>query len=124
MHPTQCVVASAASVALMGSTADATTFTIASILWAAAGSLMGTAPAAYAADISPKNIRGSALAMYRTCGDVGLLLGPLALGALADEVGISAALGVNAALLTVSGAAFHLTAREIRRKAKVEAKKL
>ena len=119
-----CVVASAASVALMGSTADATTFTIASILWAAAGSLMGTAPAAYAADISPKNIRGSALAMYRTCGDVGLLLGPLALGALADEVGISAALGVNAALLTVSGAAFHLTAREIRRKAKVEAKKL
>jgi len=116
-----CVVASAGAVALMGSTSDPTMFTFASILWAASGGLMGTAPAAYAADISHRSIRGSALAIYRTCGDVGLLLGPLALGALADEVGISAALGVNAALLTISGGAFHLTAREIRRKAKIDA---
>ena len=111
-----CVIASAASVALMGTTTDPIAFTAASILWAAAGSLMGTAPAAYAADISPKNIRGSALAMYRTCGDIGLLLGPLALGALADEVGIPAALGANAALLTLSGGIFPFTAREFRRK--------
>ena len=111
-----CVIASAASVALMGTTTDPIAFTAASILWVAAGSLMGTAPAAYAADISPKNIRGSALAMYRTCGDIGLLLGPLALGALADEVGIPAALGANAALLTLSGGIFHFTAREFRRK--------
>jgi len=119
-----CVVASAASVALMGTTTDPTAFTAASILWAASGSLMGTAPAAYAADISPKNIRGSALAIYRTCGDVGLLLGPLALGALADEVGIPIALGVNAALLTISGGVFHFTAREIRRKAQTAAAKI
>ena len=105
-------------------TTDPTAFTAASILWAASGSLMGTAPAAYAADISPKNIRGSALAIYRTCGDVGLLLGPLALGALADEVGIPIALGVNAALLTISGGVFHFTAREIRRKAQTAAAKI
>jgi len=111
-----CVIASAASVALMGTTTDPIAFTAASVLWAAAGSLMGTAPAAYAADISPKSIRGSALAVYRTCGDVGLLLGPLALGALADEVGIPAALGANAALLTLAGGIFHFTAREFRRK--------
>ena len=45
-----------------------------------------------------------------------MLLGPLALGALADEVGIPAALGANAALLTLSGGIFHFTAREFRRK--------
>lgn len=118
-----CVVASAASVAFMGTTTDPVAFTAASVMWAAAGSLMGTAPAAYAADISPKSIRGSALAIYRTCGDVGLLLGPLALGALADHSGIPAALAFNAALLTVSGGIFHVTAREIRRRAKTEAAK-
>ena len=118
-----CVVASAASVAFMGTTTDPMAFTAASVMWAAAGSLMGTAPAAYAADISPKRIRGSALAIYRTCGDVGLLLGPLALGALADHSGIPAALAFNAALLTVSGGIFHVTAREIRRRAKTEAAK-
>lgn len=118
-----CVVASAASVAFMGTTTDPMAFTAASVMWAAAGSLMGTAPAAYAADISPKSIRGSALAIYRTCGDVGLLLGPLALGALADHSGIPAALAFNAALLTVSGGIFHVTAREIRRRAKTEAAK-
>ena len=116
-----CVIMSAASVALMGTTTDPFAFTAASILWAAAGSLMGTAPAAYAADISPKNIRGSALGIYRTCGDVGLLLGPLALGALADSVGIPAALGANAALLTLAGGVFHFTAREIKRGAKSSA---
>lgn len=118
-----CVVASAASVAFMGTTTDPMAFTATSVMWAAAGSLMGTAPAAYAADISPKSIRGSALAIYRTCGDVGLLLGPLALGALADHSGIPAALAFNAALLTVSGGIFHVTAREIRRRAKTEAAK-
>ena len=118
-----CVVASAASVAFMGTTTDPMAFTAASVMWAAAGSLMGTAPAAYAADISPKSIRGSALAIYRTCGDVGLLLGPLALGALADHSGIPAALAFNAARLTVSGGIFHVTAREIRRRAKTEAAK-
>ena len=110
-----CVIMSAASVALIGTTTDPFAFTAASILWAAAGSLMGTAPAAYAADISPKNIRGSALGIYRTCGDVGLLFGPLALGALADSAGIPAALGANAALLTLAGGVFHFTAREIKR---------
>jgi DHA1 family multidrug resistance protein-like MFS transporter len=118
-----CVVASAASVAFMGTTTNPMAFTAASVMWAAAGSLMGTAPAAYAADISPKSIRGSALAIYRTCGDVGLLLGPLALGALADHSGIPAALAFNAALLTASGGVFHVTAREIRRRAKTEAAK-
>lgn len=114
-----CVVASAASVALMGTTADPLTFIAASILWAAAGSLMGTAPAAYAADISPQNIRGSALGIYRTCGDVGLLLGPLALGAIADSAGVPTALGANAAILAVAGGVFHLTARENKRGSKL-----
>ena len=56
--------------------------------------------------------------------DASVLGRALALGALADEVGIPIALGVNAALLTISGGVFHFTAREIRRKAQTAAAKI
>ena len=67
----------------------------AAIAWALAHSLMGPAPAAYATEVSPKRGRAVALSAYRTFGDVGLLVGPVALGALADCVGVGPALAAN-----------------------------
>ena len=89
------------------------TFVVSSIAWAAAHAAMGPAPAAYAADVSgPKINRGVALATYRTCGDVGMLVGPVFLGACADVVGAPAALGVNAAILGTSAVGFKAVASD------------
>jgi DHA1 family multidrug resistance protein-like MFS transporter len=86
-------------------------FIASSIAWAAAHAAMGPAPAAYAADVSgPKQNRGTSLATYRTCGDVGMLIGPVFLGACADVVGAPAALAVNGVILGTAAVGFRLMA--------------
>lgn len=88
-------------------------FAGAAVAWAAAHALMGPAPAAYAADVAgPRARRGAALATYRTCGDVGMLVGPVALGAAADAFGAHAALGANGAVLGASALAFRAAASD------------
>ena len=106
-----CVAASAAAVATTGSTTNHEVFVASAFAWAGAHSLMGPAPAAYAADVTPPSIRGTALSVYRTCGDVGLLVGPVALGALADHTSVGTALVANGAVLAGAAGAFRLTAR-------------
>ena len=88
-------------------------FALASVAWAASHALMGPAPAAYAADVAgPRATRGVALATYRTCGDVGMLVGPVALGAAADAFGAPSALGANGAALGAAAVAFRATASD------------
>ena len=83
------------------------------VAWAAAHALMGPAPAAYAADVAgPRARRGAALATYRTCGDVGMLVGPVALGAAADAFGAHGALGANGAVLGASALGFRAAASD------------
>ena len=61
-------------------------------LWFAVGLLVssigtgvsGPAPAAFVADLAPPELRGSAMGLYRTWGDLGLVLAPLLAGLLAD----------------------------------------
>ena len=50
--------------------------------------------------------RGAALATCRTCGGVGMLVGPVALGAAADAFGAHGALGANGAVLGASALGF------------------
>jgi sugar phosphate permease len=88
-------------------------FALSSVAWAASHALMGPAPAAYAADVAgPRATRGVALATYRTCGDVGMLVGPVALGAAADAFGAPSALGANGAALGAAAVAFRATASD------------
>lgn len=66
--------------------------------------------------MSPTN-RGLALSFYRTWGDIGLLMGPLALGAVMDGAGgglqgTQAALITNAAALSLAITNFWIVARE------------
>lgn len=112
-----CVVVLVVLVVFMGIIIDFMVFIVVFIFWVVLGSLMGIVFAAYVADISFKNIRGSAFAIYRTCGDVGLFFGLFVFGVFVDEVGIFIVLGVNVVLLMIFGGVFYFIAREIRRKA-------
>ncbi len=85
------------------------TFMVASTFWAAA---TGIAGAAYAADVAPQGMTASAMGMYRTLSDLGYVIGPFALGAIADLVSPDAALVVTAALLTGIGVLFTIRALE------------
>ncbi|MBN1687464.1 MAG: MFS transporter [Spirochaetales bacterium] len=49
--------------------------------------LIGPAPAAYAADLAPAGKTGVTMGLYRTFGDVGLIVGPILLGFVADAFG-------------------------------------
>lgn len=88
------------------------TFMLASTFWAAATGIAGAAPAAYAADVAPPGMTASAMGMYRTLSDLGYVIGPLALGGIADLLGADAALLFTAALLGAIGLLFALRARE------------
>lgn len=86
-------------------------FYLGAIILALGTSVAGPAPAAYAADIAPPHLRGLAMGLYRSSGDIGFLIGPIILGLVADSSNYSWALGLNALLIAVASL-FFLTARE------------
>jgi MFS family permease len=80
---------------------------------------LGPAPAAIIADIAPKNSVGTVMGIYRMAGDIGLLLGPIAVGWAAGHVGFGAAFSAVAgctAVVAVMGMGTRetLTAREVK----------
>ena len=77
-----------------------------------ANGLSGSVPAAYCADVVPAQLRGSGIGVYRTFGDLGGLVGPVALGVLIDRRGLSAAAIATAAVAIISAIVFSLLARE------------
>ena len=89
-------------------------------LWFAGGLLIssigtgvsGPAPAAFVADIAPPELRGSAMGLYRTWGDLGLVLAPLLAGLLADATNRETAMLAIAALIAVSMTWFLVAAVE------------
>ena len=87
-------------------------FVAASLVWGAAISALGTAPAAYAADSAPPGMNAAAMSIFRMIADLGYVAGPLALGLIADVFGAMAALILAAALVIASGVAFALFAPE------------
>ena len=61
--------------------------------------ISGAAPAAYAADTAPPGMNAAALSSYRMLADLGYVVGPIALGVVADLAGADAALAGAAVLL-------------------------
>jgi MFS transporter, DHA1 family, multidrug resistance protein len=90
-------------------------FVAACIAWGVASSVGGSAPAAYAADSAPPGMNAAAMSTFRMMGDAGYVIGPLALGLIADIWGPVTALLVSATLLVAVGAAFALVAPETHR---------
>jgi multidrug resistance protein len=87
-------------------------FLICSICWSAASGVSGAAPAAYTADIAPPGLTAPTMGLYRALADAGYVVGPLALGILADLQSANAALAFTSAILIGSGILFALRAPE------------
>jgi MFS family permease len=87
-------------------------FVAACVAWGIASSVGGAAPAAYAADSAPPGMNAAAMGVFRMTGDAGYVIGPLALGLLADLYGGVVALAVSALLIVLVGVAFAVFAAE------------
>jgi DHA1 family multidrug resistance protein-like MFS transporter len=87
-------------------------FVAACIVWGIAIAAGGSAPAAYAADSAPPGMNAAAMSTFRMTGDLGYVIGPLALGFIADLYGPVVALLSGAAGLVLVGATFALVASE------------
>ncbi len=85
---------------------DFSWFLAATVIWGVSSSVSGAAPAAYAADISDRAYAAAAMSTYRTLADVGYVIGPILLGLLADQYGLSTPLFVSSALLIGIALAF------------------
>ncbi len=89
---------------------------VAALLFTAIGTgISGPAPVAFVAEITPDQHRGSAMGVYRTMGDFGIVLSPPLTGALADVTSIPVALAANGLFLAMATIWFLLAAGPDRR---------
>ncbi len=87
-------------------------FMAANIVWGIASAIGGAAPSVYAADSAPPGRNATTLSIFRMAGDVGYVLGPLALGVIADLFGATVSLVTAAGLMVVAGGLFAVWAPE------------
>lgn len=73
-------------------------------VWSCGSSMLSTAPVAYVSDHVPAERRAAAIALLRTSGDVGLLVGSLGTGYLAHATTIPTAMSALAGLIWTSTA--------------------
>ena len=79
-----------------------TDLTLALGTWAIGSSMLSTAPVAYISDKVSNAERAQALALLRTCGDVGFLVGASSIGMLADYTGLDGAMQCSAGVLATA----------------------
>ena len=96
---------------VIGASVDVSWFVVGAGILAVSTAMSGPAPAAFAADHAREDIRGLSLGIFRTAGDLGLLVGPPLLGLIADVGGFGAAFGVNAVIVAVAAGVFYMTTR-------------
>jgi MFS family permease len=83
-----CTLISAGMATLpFGAAHDFTSLAAALGVWATGSTLLSTAPVSYISDSTEESNRAQAIALLRTSGDVGFLVGASAVGALADWTG-------------------------------------
>ena len=94
-------------------------FIVAATLWGIGSSLYNSPASAYAADMAPVGAIGTTMGVYRMLSDAGYVVGPLAIGVIADGIGPVGALLTVAAMFAVIVMPFLLFAPETRRAANV-----
>ena len=87
-------------------------FAIAMVFYGIAQAVESPTANAYVADVAPRDKQALALGVFRTYGDVGLVLGSPLLGFVADLWGISWAIVVNAIIVLLTGILFASIATE------------
>ena len=80
-------------------------------VWAAGGTILGSAPTAHATNLVAPELRAQALAVMRTVGDLGLFVGATGVGITATLLGSDTAMQGTSAFLFGSAAAYLLRAR-------------
>jgi MFS family permease len=78
---------SIAGLSLFAWTTSFWAYFVAAIILGIGTGMIGPAPAAYAGDLSPAGKTGVTMGLYRTFGDIGLIMGPILLGYVADSFG-------------------------------------
>lgn len=107
----------AAGLAVIASASTTALFVVGSLFFGFGNAVSGPAPAAYAAEVTSAQSRGLAMGAFRTAGDLGLLLGPPLLGAVADSNGYPWAFWVNAVIVAAAAVILGLAARGQSRRA-------
>jgi MFS family permease len=67
-----------------------------------ASGFSGVPPAPMLSDLTPEDLKGTAVAVFRFVGDIGFVVGPLVAGWTAEHVGYSAAFAVSAIPLVLA----------------------
>jgi len=91
--------------------ADVQTLVVAMALWSVGNTIMGTNPTTFITGVAPTHLRAQALALLRTTGDLGFLLGGVGAGTLAGMTSIGTAMGASGAIF--GGTAGLFLAREL-----------
>lgn len=91
---------------IVAQTGSAAGFVVGNVVLSLGTGTAGPAPAAYVADIAPSHMRGMAVALYRSAGDVGFLAAPPLLGLLAETTTLGVALGVSGVLVAAAAVVF------------------
>ncbi len=102
----------AGSLLMMGTAQGYAMLILGAMVLSVGTGIAGPAPAAYAADIAPPELRGLAMGLYRSSGDIGFVIGPPLLGALADATSFAWGFAANAILLGAASLFFLVVARE------------
>lgn len=100
----------AIALVVLGSVTSTSLFVVGGLLLGLGSAVGGPAPAAYAAEVSSPHARGLAMGAFRTAGDLGLLIGPPALGLVADVSGYTWAFWSNAGILAAAAVALGVVA--------------
>ena len=100
------LIGSAVSLGMFAAADSVESFLIAAGVLALATSVAGPAAAAFLVDTTPSDMRGRAFGIYRTAGDLGLLIGPPLLGAVADAGGFAPAYLINGGVVMLIAIGF------------------
>lgn len=105
-------VVAAVGLVWLGASSSVAVFVLAAFVHAVGSAIGGPAPAAYAVDIAPSHLRGVTLGLFRSMSDLGIVIGPTVMAAIADRTSVSVGLAVTGVVLAVASVAFGLVATE------------
>lgn len=95
----------AAALTLHGSASSFHGLVLVSLMFGFFHAFMGTAPAAMAGDLAPEGAAGAAVGVFRMAGDLGLVVGPIVLGAVVEGGDFGLGFGLAAGVLIVAAVA-------------------
>jgi MFS family permease len=99
------LVSSAVATAAYGLFATFGSLVLVSAVFGIASGIASIPPPAMVGDLAPKGLEGSAVGLYRMAGDLGFVVGPLVVGAIADTGALSVGFFVSGAMLLVAAGA-------------------